>query len=138
MNKALSQCPVCGGELVLTRLHCHTCDTTIEGTFSTDSSPFDALSAEQVQYVLAFVRCEGRFNRLEEELKLSYPTLRSRLMDIIRALGYEPSKDDSTPKVTSDDRRRILEDLEAGRISASDAQRKLRGQKEDISEEERI
>jgi len=137
MNKALSKCPVCGGEMLVTRLHCHTCDTTIEGSFSTESTPFSALTPEQVQYVLAFIRCEGRFNRLEDELKLSYPTLRSRLMDIIRALGYEPAKEEASPKVTPDERRRILEDLEAGRISAVDAQRKLRGQKDDTTEEER-
>jgi len=58
-------------------------------------------------------------------------------MDIIRALGYEPAKDEASPKVSPDERRRILEDLEAGRISAVDAQRKLRGQKDDITEEER-
>ncbi len=29
---------------------------------------------------------------MEEELNLSYPTLRNRLFEVIRALGFEPGK----------------------------------------------
>jgi hypothetical protein len=78
---------------------------------------------------MAFIRCEGRFTRLEQELNLSYPTLRNRLGEIIRALGFEPERDEQpvTPRLSIEDRRRILEDLEGGRISYADAQRRLRG-----------
>jgi hypothetical protein len=129
-NRILRSCPVCGGELAVTRLHCASCDTTLEGHFTHATSPFGALNAEQTQFLLAFIRCEGRFTRLEQELNLSYPTLRNRLGEIIRAMGFEPEKEESaTPRLTIDDRRRILEDLEAGRVSYADAQRRLRGEK---------
>ena len=49
-----------------------------------------------MQFLLTFVRCEGKLNRMEEEMKLSYPTLRNRLNEIVRALGYEPGKEDLT------------------------------------------
>jgi hypothetical protein len=108
-------------------MYCTNCDTTIEGHFTQTHDPFAQLTPEQVQFVLTFVRCEGRFNRLEDELGMSYPTLRNRLNDIIRALGFEPGKEEVPIRLTPDERRRILEDLEEGRINASEAQSMLRG-----------
>lgn len=122
-----SKCPVCGEALAITRVYCSNCDTVIEGHFHATESPFAALTPEQLNFVLTFVRCEGRFTRLEEELKLSYPTLRNRLNDIIRALGYEPGKEETPAKLTAEERRKILEDLEQGKISSQDAQNLLRG-----------
>ncbi len=128
-NRILRSCPVCGGELAVTRLHCSACDTTVEGHFTHAATPFGTLNNEQTQFLLAFSRCEGRFTRLEQELNLSYPTLRNRLGEIIRALGFEPEREEAPagPRLTIDDRRRILEDLENGRISYADAQRRLQG-----------
>jgi hypothetical protein len=121
------KCPVCGETMVVTRLYCSNCDTTIEGHFHKTESPFGGLTPEQLQFVLAFVRCEGRFTRLEDELQLSYPTLRNRLNDIIRALGYEPGKEETPNRPSVEERRRILEDLEGGKISSKEAQNLLRG-----------
>lgn len=129
MIKILTQCPVCGGELVVTRQQCHHCDTTIEGHFPVPVAPFGQLTAEQMQFLLAFIRCEGRFTRLEEELRLSYPTLRNRLNDIIAALGFETQREDPAASVSPDDRRLILEELEVGSITFAEAQRRLRGEK---------
>jgi hypothetical protein len=121
------KCPVCGETMVITRLYCSNCDTTMEGHYHTAESPFAALTPEQLQFVLAFVRCEGRFTRLEDELNLSYPTLRNRLNDIIRTLGYEPGKEETPHRLTADERRQILQDLEEGKINLQDAQNLLRG-----------
>jgi len=122
-----AKCPVCGNPLMITRLHCSQCDTMIEGHFHAPQNPFTQLSGEQQQFLLAFVRCEGRFTRLEEELKLSYPTLRNRLADIIRAMGFEPGKEEIPVKLTPDERKKILEDLGEGKITLEEAQRLLRG-----------
>jgi hypothetical protein len=127
MYSQLTRCPVCSSDLTITKMYCTNCDTTIEGHFTQTSSPLAQLTPEQVQFVLTFVRCEGRFNRLEDELGLSYPTLRNRLNEIIRAMGFEPGKEEVPIRLTPDERRRILEDLEEGRISASEAQTMLRG-----------
>jgi len=126
MNPILSQCPVCGDALVVTRLACRACDTTIEGRFR--GGPFSGLTADEQEFVETFVRCEGKFTRMEGELGLSYPTLRGRLHEVIRALGYEPGGEEAPAAPDDEARRRILEDLDAGRISAQEAARKLRGE----------
>lgn len=157
MNPLLTKCPVCGGDLVVTRLHCPACETTIEGAFDPSVAgsrlqeafspeqlkpllPFSRLSAEQLQFVLTFVRCEGRFNRMEEETGLSYPTLRNRLNDIIRAMGYEPAREEAAreesmraaappmpPQPGPAERQAILDMLSRGEIDMEEAKRRLRG-----------
>ncbi len=152
MNPMLTKCPVCDGNLVVTRLHCPSCETTIEGSFEPGGSrlqeafspeqlkpllPFSRLSAEQLQFVLTFVRCEGRFNRMEDETGLSYPTLRNRLNEIIRAMGYEPSREEPAARVeanapqlpTAAERQEILDLLSKGEINLDEAKRRLRGEK---------
>jgi hypothetical protein len=125
MKPSLNKCPVCGDNLLVARYHCDTCDTVIEGRF--ENSAFPGLTAEQIEFVKTFVRCEGKINRMEGELNLSYPTIRNRLHETIRAMGYEPGKDESSD-VSEEKRHSVLEDLDAGKISAEDAMRMLRGE----------
>ena len=127
MYAAPSRCPVCQSELEVTRLHCSTCDTSIEGRFS--GGPIAHLTAEHLDFIVTFVRCEGKINRMEQELGVSYPTIRNRLHEVIRVLGYEPGKDEPV-EVSSETRNTVLSDLEAGKISADDAMRILRGEEE--------
>jgi hypothetical protein len=129
-----NRCPICGGEIQVTRFHCDQCDVTIEGRFTVGK--FANLSNEQLQFIEVFIRNEGKLSRMESELNLSYPTIRSRLHDIIRALGYEPGRDDTPEKpvapkgVSEADRKRILEDLDQGRITADQAMQMLKPQEE--------
>jgi hypothetical protein len=127
MYAAPTRCPVCKSELEITRLHCSSCDTTLEGRFS--GGPIAHLTAEHLDFIVTFVRCEGKINRMEQELDLSYPTIRNRLHEVIRALGYEPGKDEAV-EVSAEKRNTVLEDLEAGKISADAAMRLLRGEEE--------
>jgi hypothetical protein len=122
MKTALSKCPVCDGELTVTRLHCETCDTTIEGRFANAS--FAGLTPEQLDFIETFVRCEGKLTRVQDEMALSYPTVRNRLQEVILALGYEPGKEEGN-EVSDEKRLDVLEDLDSGRISAEEAMRLL-------------
>jgi hypothetical protein len=126
MKQSLSACPVCDSELVVSRLYCPSCDTTIEGRFS--NGAFPGLTSQQLDFVETFVRCEGKITRMEDELSLSYPTIRNRLHEVIRAMGYEPGKDEDLPEIPSGDRLKILEQLDNGLISAEDARRLLQGE----------
>ncbi len=126
MNPVLRQCPVCRSELAVTRLECKSCGTAVEGRFA--GGPFASLNPDQLEFVEVFVRCEGKFTRMEGELGISYPTLRSRLHDIIRAMGFEPGAEEA--RVNASDRRKILERLERGEVEAGEAIRQLRGDAE--------
>ncbi len=126
MKRLPEKCPICDSEILVTRFVCPTCDSVIEGHFQPHAGDFADLTEEQRHFVLTFVRCEGRFNRLEDELGLSYPTLRNRHYEIIRALGYEPGKDEDRV-LTADERRQILDDLEKGKINTTQAQQLLQG-----------
>src|SRR5260370_16298376 len=88
MRPVLGTCPVCGEVLTITRLHCRSCDTTIEGRF--DAGRLSQLAPEQIQFVETFLQCEGKIKAVEEKLGISYPTVRSRLREVIHAMGYEP------------------------------------------------
>lgn len=87
MFPVIGRCPVCGDTLTVARLHCRSCDTSLEGQFSLGR--FYRLSPEQLAFIETFIRCEGRLNRVQEELAISYPTARGRLIEVIRALGYD-------------------------------------------------
>ena len=130
MKPNLSKCPVCDQPLAVTRYYCNRCDTTIEGNFSNEPNVFSQLSNEQLNFVLTFVKCEGRLNRMEDELNMSYPTLRNRLVDVIRALGFEPGKDEQPAKLTAEDRSRILDEIENGTMNFADAKKMLFGSDE--------
>src|SRR5512136_2722739 len=122
MKTLIGKCPICGENLTVTRLHCRNCDTTIEGQFSL--GVLELLSPEQLLFVETFVRCEGKLNRMEKETGLSYPTLRSRLTELIRAMGFEVGQEEPPPAATGisdEERRHILEDLAAGRLSTEQA-----------------
>jgi len=118
------QCPVCGEEMTVTRVYCRHCDTAVEGRFALGK--FHRLTAEQLQFAEIFIRCEGKITRVEEEMGLSYPTVRARLHDLIRALGYEVGPE--PVGVSPEERRELLAELAQGKISAEEALELLQGQ----------
>lgn len=121
MNAMPRLCPVCEHRLSVTRMHCRNCDTAIEGYF--DTGRIGRLAPEQLAFVETFVRCEGKLNRMERELKLSYPTLRSRLTEVIEQMGFEVGPGE--PELSDEERHQILDGLARGDISSEEAMRML-------------
>jgi hypothetical protein len=116
VNPVVSKCPICSAQLKVVRLECDGCGTRLEGSFSLGR--FHALSPDQLEFLETFIRARGNFKDIERELGISYPTVRSRLDAMIRALGF-PSQ--AEPDRESERRKEILRELAEGRIAADDA-----------------
>jgi hypothetical protein len=119
MPEALSVCPVCGEGLTIAKLHCGGCNTSIEGDFR--PSALGALAAEHQEFIEVFLRCRGNIKEVERDLGISYPTVRAKLEDAVRALGYEVA-----PAPDETETRRLLNEISDGRISVDDALRQIR------------
>ena len=132
-HDVISTCPVCAGELAVTRLHCQTCGTTLEGDFSVGR--FGRLSREQLTLLESFLRSRGNLRDMERELGISYPTVRSRVEALVRALGFGPRDGDAAAaEVDAEDepeaklgRQEILERLARREIGADEAAGLIRG-----------
>ncbi|MEJ5310439.1 MAG: DUF2089 family protein [Anaerolineae bacterium] len=79
-----TECPVCHDDLHVSQLVCRTCGAEIRGQFAMDR--LSQLIPEQRAFVEIFLLCEGKLNCVQDELGISYPTVRNRLDEIIRAL----------------------------------------------------
>ncbi len=128
----ISTCPVCEGELAITRLHCRSCGTALEGEFGVGR--FGRLSKEQLSLLESFLRSRGNLKELERELGISYPTVRGRVESLLRALGLAdetdaPDGDEPLDEPEADiatERRSILERLARREMSADEAAAALR------------
>jgi hypothetical protein len=127
MNQAITQCPICQSSLEIVKLYCRSCDTAIEGHFQ-HATPFQQLTAEQMSFMVTFVRNEGKINRVGEDLGMSYPTVRSRLHDLIHALGYEVGEEEEPAgSLPEEERRAVLDALSKGTLSSEEALKRLSG-----------
>jgi hypothetical protein len=131
-HDVISTCPVCSSELAVTRLHCRACGTTLEGDFSVGR--FGRLSREQLTLLESFLRSRGNLRDMERELGISYPTVRSRVEALIRALGFGPRDGDTVaPDADAEpeadggpSRQEILERLARHEIGADEAAAMIR------------
>ncbi len=120
MHPLLTTCPVTGTQLIATRLESPESGIVIEGQFSLGW--IGRLSPEQLEFVEILVKNRGNINSVASEQKIAYNTARSRLDDIVTALGYSQPEENHRP-----DRRGILDQLAAKTISVEEAMRLLKG-----------
>lgn len=128
-HDVISTCPVCSGELAVTRLRCSSCGTTLEGEFSVGR--FARLSRDQMALLESFLRSRGNLRDIERELGISYPTVRTRVEALVRSLGFGPraDEDQGTPEEvpsTPATREAILERLARREITAEEAAAAIR------------
>jgi hypothetical protein len=121
MYPLLTTCPVCGGALHVERLGCDECHSTLDGRFTLGW--LGRLSREQLEFIELLVKNRGNINSVAGELKIAYNTARSRLDDIVAALGYSAPPEENGRA----DRRAVLDRLAAKEISVEDAMKLLRG-----------
>ena len=77
-------CPACSSRLKVKRLECQDCLTQIEGAY--ELPPLAQLSDADQLFLLEFVKASGSLKEMAKFLKLSYPTVRNRLDEIIERI----------------------------------------------------
>jgi hypothetical protein len=119
MHPIITRDPVSGNELIVTRLESPQSGIVIEGQFSLGW--IGRLTREQLDFVELLVKNRGNIQKLAQDLDIAYNTARSRLDEIVTALGGAPEGDGRA------DRRMVLDRLSAKEISVEEAMQMLKG-----------
>jgi hypothetical protein len=119
MHPIITRDPVSGNELIVTRLESPQSGIVIKGQFSLGW--IGRLTREQLDFVELLVKNRGNIQKLAQDLDIAYNTARSRLDEIVTALGGAPEGNGRA------DRRIVLDRVAAKEISVEEALRLLRG-----------
>ena len=135
MQKLFSQCPSCGGQLVITECKCPSCQLQMRGEFQLGQ--LSSLSDEALTFIKVFLSVRGNLTEVERVLGISYPTIRNKLDEINNALNRADAADELRQKklpgpteikpVSAEETRKdILQQVADGRLSPAEAVQKLR------------
>jgi hypothetical protein len=123
-----AHCPVSGQRLYVSEVRAEDDSITIRGRFRVPA--VGMLDRPHQEFLEVFLRSRGVISTVEKELGISYPTVRSRLDALLDALELQPVKSerkaDKLREKTAEAKRRVLAELEDGRISAEEAKRQLK------------
>jgi hypothetical protein len=81
MSQLPIQCPACKNQLKVKRLSCDHCQTQVEGVY--ELPLLMRLEPEEQLFLIDFIKCSGSLKEMAGLMKLSYPTVRNRLDEII-------------------------------------------------------
>lgn len=124
LHKLPHQDPVSGGQLYISELASDESGVSIRGRF--EIPRYARLDHDQAKFLETFLRCRGMLNSVERELGISYPTVRSRLDSVLDALDLKPYKEDGRTTKLAEKKRKILDMLEKGEITAEEAKARLK------------
>jgi hypothetical protein len=117
LRSAPRKCPVCAGELALTRLSCDACHTELSGHFQ--ACEFCSLTMEDRDLLRVFLSTRGNMKELERHLGVSYPTARGRFDAVLSRMGIEAAVPANPARVE------LMERISRGELSVDDAIREL-------------
>ncbi len=121
-----SRCPITGENLYVSEITSAESGVTIRGKFKIPA--VSKLDDEQQVFLETFLRSRGVILTMEKELGISYPTVRARLDNLLEAMGLTPFKErEGKAENNGEGKRKILKQLEDGKITAAEAKEKLRG-----------
>ncbi len=124
LHKLPHQDPVTGGELYISELASDDSGVSIRGKF--EIPRYARLDGEQTKFLETFLKCRGMLNSMERELGISYPTVRSRLDSLLDALDLKPIKEDAKQGKLNEKKKKILDLLEKGEITAEEAKTRIK------------
>ena len=103
MNASELSCEECGAKLVSRFELCAAC----------------RLPEDMYAFLITFVKTRGSIKDMEKELGVSYPTVRGRLDELQRLMGF-------TPGGSVQPAKEVLDMLERGEISTEEAEEMLK------------
>ncbi len=113
------ECPVCGDDLIVTRLGCPGCGSELAGTF--ENCQFCSLDEDELEVLRVFLASRGNMREVEKHLGVSYPTARLRFTQLLLKLGLAGETEPSSPL----SRERVLEEVKAGTLTPMEAAKLL-------------
>jgi len=117
MPLIVTQCPSCRDRLLVTRLSCPGCGVNLDGQF--EMPPLLGLDADDLAFIVEFVRTSGSLKEMAKREGRSYPTIRAKLNDLIARLDALHAKDEIT-------QNEILDAVAAGTMTAAEGAAKLK------------
>ena len=130
--RLLTRDPSSGHPLEVTRLECPETGVVIEGRFSLGW--IGRLTPEQLDFVGVALANRANLQKVASYLGVAYNTVRSRMDEVVDALGGLPG-DDVDPEIATQleaereaataKRAKVLADLSSGELSVDDAQAAL-------------
>lgn len=121
MIKKIKNCPLCGGEMVISEIRCKSCDLRVKK----DLPPceFCQLSEEDYEFLKIFLMTEGKITDIEKILDVSYPTIKSKIEKLLNSLNLKPYEATIDPidgiaegKLTVDEAIAILKSRRKGGV----------------------
>lgn len=85
MTKLISKCPSCDGALKVSALKCACCGLELKNDFGL--SVFDQLNREQYDLLISFLKNRGNLKEVQSDMKISYPTLKKKMDELLGALN---------------------------------------------------
>ena len=125
--RLLTRDPASGHELIVTRLECPQTGVRIEGWFGLGW--MGRLTPEQLDFVGVVLAQRGNLQKVAGYLGVAYNTVRSRMDEVVTALGGLPGVDGQAEQgaESAAERESILDALAAGDLSVDDAEEALGG-----------
>lgn len=120
-NKVIGTCPICKNNLYVSVLKCDNCGSKLEGEFTL--SRFDYLTKEQQDFALVFIKNAGNIKSIENELNISYPTVKKNLDDLIDSLGFDTANINIVSNLSE---KEILRALKNKEITFEEAEKLLK------------
>lgn len=78
-------CPSCDTKMKVKKLVCTQCSTEVDGLFS--FPVLASLSSDDQFFIIDFIKTGGSLKEMASKMKLSYPTIRNQLDEIIERLN---------------------------------------------------
>ena len=86
----LKACPVCGKDLIISKLKCTECDVEYSGSFQ--AFAFANLNEEEIEFIKAFLKNEGNMSKIQKESGKTYASIKNILSTINAKLKLTKEK----------------------------------------------